>query len=74
MMTVGCLLLLHCLSETMLNETCKKLELLFYKVIENDVEVDIEKGYPKLSFIKSFTMSQSTSILSGICKYKKKCM
>ena len=33
------------------------------------IEVDIENGYALLSFIKSLSMSQSSSILSGICKY-----
>jgi hypothetical protein len=52
-----------------LSESCIKLELFFYKVIENDVEVDIEKGCKQLSFIKSLAMSQSSSLLSGICIY-----
>ena len=38
-------------------------------VIGNYVEVDIEQGYIRLSFIKSLVMSHSTSILSEICKY-----
>jgi hypothetical protein len=50
-------------SETVLSESCVKLELFFYKVIENDVEVDIEKGCKQLSFIKSLAMSQSSSYL-----------
>ena len=56
-------------SDVVFHESCAKLELFIYKVIENHVEVDIEKGYTLLSFIKSLAMSHSTSILSEICNY-----
>ena len=56
-------------SKVVLNESCVKLELFIYKVINNDVEVDIEHFYTLLSFIESLVMSHSTSILSEICKY-----
>ena len=56
-------------SEVVLQEPYVKLELFIYKVIRNDVLLDIEKGYTLLSFIKSFAMPHSNSILSEICKY-----
>ena len=56
-------------SKVVLHESCVKLELFIYKVIENYVDVDIENCYTLLSFIESLIMSHSTSILSGICKY-----
>ena len=46
-----------------------KLEVFYYYVIYQVPEIDIEKGYTQLCFIKSLAMSQSSSILSGICKY-----
>ena len=55
--------------EAVLQASCIKLELFLYKVITINSEFDIEKGYTLLSFIKSLAMSQSSSILSGICKY-----
>ena len=57
-------------SEVVLHESCANLELFIYKFIGNYVEVEIEQGYIKLSFIKSLVMSHSNSILSGICKYQ----
>ena len=57
-------------SEVVLHESCANLELFIYKVIGSYVEVEIEQGYIKLSFIKSLVMSHSNSILSGICKYQ----
>ena len=56
-------------SEVVLHESCVRLELFIYKVINDVVVVDIEKGYTLLSFIESLVMSHSTRILSGICKY-----
>ena len=56
-------------SEAGLHESCIKLDLFCYKVIFNHINFDLEKGYTLLSFIKSLAMSQSSSILSGICKY-----
>jgi hypothetical protein len=56
-------------SEAVLHESCSKLELFCYKVIWNNMEVDLENGHVQLSFIKSLAMSHSSSILSGICKY-----
>ena len=56
-------------SETVLHESCIKLEVFFYKVIFRDLEVDIKYGDSLLSFIASLAMSYSTSILSGMCKY-----
>jgi hypothetical protein len=55
--------------ETVLHESCIKIEMFIYNVIENNVDVYIEKGYTLLGFIKSLAMSHSTSVLSGICKY-----
>ena len=57
--------------EAVLHESCIKLELFVYMLITNYVTtIDInKKGYTLLSFIKSLAMSQSSSILSGICKY-----
>jgi hypothetical protein len=55
-------------SVAVLPEPCIKLELFVYKVTNLFIAVDIERGYILLSFIKSLTMSQSSSILSGICK------
>jgi hypothetical protein len=56
-------------SEAVLHESSIKLEVFWYTVDSNDIEVDIENGYKLLSFIKSLTMSQSSSILSELCKY-----
>ena len=56
-------------SEAVLHESSIKLEVFWYKVNNNDIEVDIENGYTLLSFIKSLTMSQSSNILSGLCRY-----
>jgi hypothetical protein len=56
-------------SEAVLHASCVKLELFWYTVLTDDFEFDIEKRYTMLSFIKSLAMSQSSSILSGICKY-----
>jgi hypothetical protein len=56
-------------SKVVLHESYVKLELFMYKVIGNDVEVDIENCYTLLSFVESLVMSHSTRILSGICKY-----
>jgi hypothetical protein len=56
-------------SVAVLPEPCIKLELFLYKVINRYIEVDIERRYILLSFIKSLAMPQSSSILSGICKY-----
>ena len=56
-------------SEIVLHESCVQLELFIYKVFEQNIEVDLEKGYTLLSSIKSLAMSHSTSILSGICNY-----
>jgi hypothetical protein len=55
--------------EVVLHESCVRLELFIYRVIVHIVVDDIEKGYTLLKFIESLTMSHSTSILSGICKY-----
>jgi hypothetical protein len=52
-------------SDVVFHESCAKIELFIYKVIENHVEVDIEKGYTLLSFIKSLAMRWITSA-SGI--------
>ena len=57
-------------SEAVLHESCIKLELFCYRVINNIMEVDLENGHAPLSCIKSLDMSESSSILSGICKYK----
>ena len=54
-------------SETVLRESCVDLEVFLYRII--DTFTDIEKGYTLLSFIKSLAMSQSSSILSGLCRY-----
>jgi hypothetical protein len=54
--------------DAVLHESCIKLELFVYKFITN-IKVNLENGYMLLSFIKSLAMSQSSSILSGICKY-----
>jgi hypothetical protein len=56
-------------SEAVLHESCVKLEVFWCKNINNNLEFDIDQGYALLSFIKSLAMSQSSSILSGICKY-----
>jgi hypothetical protein len=58
-------------SVAVLPEPCIKLELFFCRVsfLNIFMGVDIERGYILLSFIKSLAMSQSSSILSGICKY-----
>jgi hypothetical protein len=56
-------------SEAVLHESCVNLEMFLYKNINNNLEFDIEKGYMLLSFIKSLAMSQSSSILSGLCQY-----
>jgi Mg2+ and Co2+ transporter CorA len=56
-------------SEVVLHESCVKLELFIYRVIVHNAVDDIEKGYTLLKFIESLTMSHSTSLLSGICKY-----
>jgi hypothetical protein len=56
-------------SVAVLPEPCIKLELFCYKVIKTYFEIDIERGYILLSFLESLAMSQSSSILSGICKY-----
>ena len=53
----------------MLHESCVKLELFVNRVIGNDAEIYIEKGYTLLSFIESLVISHSTRILSGLCKY-----
>ena len=55
--------------EAVLHESSIKLEVFWYKVNNNDIEVDIENGYTLLSFINSLTMSQSLNILSGLCRY-----
>jgi hypothetical protein len=54
-------------SKVVLHESCVKLELFIYKVIENCDDVDIENCYTLLSFIKSLVMTHSTRIWSGIC-------
>ena len=56
-------------SEAVLHASCVKPELFWYRVININSAFDIEKGYTLLSFIKSLAMSQSSSILSEICKY-----
>ena len=56
-------------SAVVLHKSCVRLKLFIYKVMECYLEVDIQRGYIMLSFIKSLVMSHSTSILSGICKY-----
>jgi hypothetical protein len=56
-------------SEVVLHESCVKLEMFIYRVIENYARAGIEKEYTLLSFTKSLAMSHSSSILSGICKY-----
>ena len=56
-------------SEVVLQESCIKLEVFLYKVLNNYLAVDIEKGYTLLSFITSLGMSHSSSILSAIFKY-----
>ena len=56
-------------SKVVLHESCVKLELFMYRLIENDAALYIENCYTQLSFIKSLVMSHSTRILSGICKY-----
>jgi hypothetical protein len=55
--------------KAVLHESCIKLEVFWYQVIANHIGIDTEKGYTLLSSIKSLAMSQSSSILSGICKY-----
>jgi hypothetical protein len=55
--------------EAVLHESCIKLEVFCYRLLDIVHEIDIENGYTQLSFIKSLAMSQSSSILSGICKY-----
>jgi hypothetical protein len=56
-------------SESMLLESYIKLELFCYKFIYQYSEIELEKGYALLCYINSLDMSQSSSILSGICKY-----
>ena len=56
-------------SEAVLHESCIKLELFFYRVINILKIVDLENEHARLSFTKSLAMSQSSSILSGILKY-----
>ena len=56
-------------SEAVLYASCVKSELFCYRVISSTASVGIENGYTLLSFIKSLAMSQSSSILSAICKY-----
>ena len=56
-------------SESMLHESYIKLEWLWYKVNFNYRGIKLKKGYALLCFINSLAMSQSSSILSGICKY-----
>jgi hypothetical protein len=56
-------------SEALLHDSCIKLEMFLYKVIASIIIRDIEKGYTLLNFTKSLVMSQSSSILSGMCNY-----
>jgi len=56
-------------SEAVLHASCVKLEVFWYKANNINIQFDIEKGYTLLSFIKSLAISQSSSILSGLCKY-----
>jgi tetratricopeptide (TPR) repeat protein len=58
-------------SEAVLHVSCVKLEVFWYAVINyyDSIVFDIKTGCTALSFIKSLAMSQSSSILSGICKY-----
>ena len=56
-------------SEAVLHESCINLEVFCFKVINIHIKVDMENGYALLSFINSLAMSQSSSILSGICKH-----
>ena len=56
-------------SEAVLHESCIKLEVFLYTVINPSIVFDIKKGYTLLNFIKSLAMSHFSSILSGICKY-----
>jgi hypothetical protein len=56
-------------SEDVLHASFAKPELFWYKVVNNNTLFDIERGYRALNFIKSLAMSQSSNILSEICKY-----
>jgi hypothetical protein len=56
-------------SEAVLHDSCVKLEVFWYRVFNCAIQFEIEKGYTMLNFIKSLAMSQSSSILSAICKY-----
>ena len=61
-------------SEAVLHDSCVKLELFLYKNINNNLRFQfdiftVKNGGMLLSFIKSLAMSQSSSILSGLCKY-----
>ena len=56
-------------SEALLHDSCIKLEVFLYIVIGGIPIFDIEMGYTLLNFAKSLAMSQSSSILSEICKY-----
>ena len=57
-------------SEAVLHESCIKLELFYYRVINHFMEGDLVNRHAQQSFIKSLAISQSSSILSGICIYK----
>jgi hypothetical protein len=53
-------------SEAVLHESCIKLEVFLYKVINIDIDDDLENAY---ALINSLAMLQSSSISSGICNY-----
>jgi hypothetical protein len=55
--------------EAVLHESSITIEVFLYRVIDKYIVEDLEKGYTSLSFIKSLAMSQSSNILSGMCKY-----
>ena len=55
--------------EAVLHQSSITIEVFLYRVIDKYIVEDLEKGYTSLSFIKSLAMSQSSNILSAICKY-----
>jgi len=54
-------------SEAVLKQSCINLEMFWYRVIDSNVDFDVENGYTLLTFIKSLAMLLSSSILAGIC-------
>ena len=56
-------------SEALLQKSCITLELFCCRVKHIFIKNDLKNAYAQLVFIKSLATSQSSSILSGLCKY-----